>query len=159
MVQTRKPLAASCGCGTATLSSSEADCLPKAGSAGQLLDAWSGHRPWPCNQTQPGLRLVIPNAIRLAFGQTAGEDPRMWRRAAWQDRIEQAWRRKNVVWLMGVRRTGKTVFGRSLPSVEYLDCELPSVRRQLADPERFLAGVAGKRVVLDEIHRLDQPAE
>jgi predicted AAA+ superfamily ATPase len=83
----------------------------------------------------------------------------MWRRAAWQGLIERAWRRKNVVWLMGVRRTGKTVLARSLPRIEYLDCELPSVRRQLADPERFLAGVAGRRVVLDEIHRLDQPAE
>ena len=83
----------------------------------------------------------------------------MWRRARWQERIEQAWARKSVLWLMGVRRTGKTVLCQSLPDTEYLDCEQPSTRRRLADPEQFLAGASGKRIVLDEIHRLDQPAE
>ena len=82
----------------------------------------------------------------------------MWQRSWWQARLEAAWSTRNVVWLMGVRRTGKTMLCRSLPDVEYLDCELPSVRRQLADPEAFLAA-GPRRVVLDEIHRLDQPAE
>lgn len=83
----------------------------------------------------------------------------MWSRPEWIDRIEAAWSRRSIVWLVGVRRTGKTVLCQSLPSVRYLDCELPSVRRQLADPEAFLASVGSGRVVLDEIHRLDQPAE
>jgi len=48
---------------------------------------------------------------------------------------------------------------QSLTEVEYFDCELPSVRRQLADPEEFLRGVQGRRVVLDEIHRLGNPSE
>lgn len=60
---------------------------------------------------------------------------------------------------MGVRRTGKTVLCQGLPEVEYLDCELPSVRRRVADPEAFLAAIGRRRVVLDEIHRLDRPAE
>jgi predicted AAA+ superfamily ATPase len=83
----------------------------------------------------------------------------MWQRGWWQERIEAAWARRNVVWLMGVRRTGKTVLCQSLPDVEYFDCELPSVRRVLEDPESFLARRDSRRVVLDEIHRLDRPAE
>jgi hypothetical protein len=73
--------------------------------------------------------------------------------------IENAWRRRSVVWLSGVRRAGKTVLCRTLPEVDYLDCELPRVRRMLEDPESFLAERRGKRVVLDEVHRLRDPAE
>ncbi len=83
----------------------------------------------------------------------------MWyRRQYWLDRLEDAWRRRSVVWLAGVRRVGKTVLCQSLAGVEYFDCELPSVRRQLRDPESFLDGLRGKRIVLDEAHRLPDPA-
>jgi len=37
-----------------------------------------------------------------------------------------------VVWLSGVRRAGKTTLARSIEGAEYLDCELPSTRRLLA---------------------------
>ncbi len=47
----------------------------------------------------------------------------------------------------------------ALPEIEYFDCELPSVRRRLADPELFLRDLAGHRVVLDEIHCLPDPSE
>ncbi len=47
----------------------------------------------------------------------------------------------------------------ALPDIDYFDCELPSVRRRLADPELFLRDLAGRRVVLDEIHRLPDPSE
>jgi predicted AAA+ superfamily ATPase len=80
-------------------------------------------------------------------------------RPEWTQRIEQAWRRRSVVWLPGVRRSGKTTLCHSLTDAEYFDCELPRVRRQLEDPEAFLGELQGKRVVLDEIHRLDRPAE
>ncbi len=80
-------------------------------------------------------------------------------RPHWIQRIEDAWRRRSVVWLPGVRRVGKTTLCRSLSDVEYFDCELPRVRRQLEEPETFLEDLAGQRVVLDEIHRLDHPAE
>jgi uncharacterized protein len=83
----------------------------------------------------------------------------MWDRTWWLERIETAWAQRSIVWLMGVRRTGKTVLCRSLPDTEYFDCELPSVRRQLADPETFLRTLGKSRVVLDEVHRLDNPAE
>jgi len=80
-------------------------------------------------------------------------------RRSWLDRIHGAWAHRSVVWLQGVRRVGKTTLCRSLPDCELLDCELPSVRRRLAEPEGFLASVGGRSIVLDEIHRLDNPSE
>jgi len=80
-------------------------------------------------------------------------------RPSWVRRIEDAWRHRSIVWLTGVRRAGKTTLCRALPDVTYLDCELPSVRRELDDGESFLRDHNGRRVVLDEIHRLENPAE
>ena len=80
-------------------------------------------------------------------------------RRYWISRVEQAWRRRSVVWLFGVRRVGKTFLSRSLEGVDYFDCELPRVRRLLEDPESFLEERRGRRVVLDEIHRLPNPSE
>jgi len=77
----------------------------------------------------------------------------------WLERLAAAWRGKSVVWLSGVRRSGKTTIARALPRAEYLDCELPSARRLLAQPEAFLAARHGRTVVLDEIHRLGNPSE
>lgn len=77
----------------------------------------------------------------------------------WLERLAAAWRGKSVVWLSGVRRSGKTTIARSLPRAEYLDCELPTVRRLLAQPETFLDARRGRTVVLDEIHRLGNPSE
>jgi hypothetical protein len=42
---------------------------------------------------------------------------------------------------------------------EYFDCELPGVRRALEDPEVVLGGLQGRRVVLDEVHRLHNGPE
>jgi len=83
----------------------------------------------------------------------------MYSRLAWVRRIEEAFRDRSVVWLKGVRRVGKTVLSHSLPDVEYYDCELPRTRRLLEDPEGFLPEVRGRRIVLDEIHRLADPSE
>jgi predicted AAA+ superfamily ATPase len=83
----------------------------------------------------------------------------MFSRTYWLECIEAAWRRRPVIWLSGVRRAGKTQLCLALPDSEYFDCELPSVRRRLADPELFLRDMAGRRVVLDEIHRLPDPSE
>ena len=80
-------------------------------------------------------------------------------RTLWHARIADAWRRRSVVWLMGVRRIGKSVLCQTLPDVRYYDCELPRVRRQLDDAQAFLEGHRRQRVVLDEIHRLPNPAE
>ena len=80
-------------------------------------------------------------------------------RPFWQQLIENAWQQKNIIWLMGIRRVGKTSLCQSMPNVEYFDCERPRIRQLLDDPEGFLAEQKGKRIVLDEIHRLDNPSE
>jgi len=43
--------------------------------------------------------------------------------------------------------------------VEYFDCELPRIRRLMEDHQAFLEDRGGSRVVLDEVHRLDNPSE
>lgn len=82
----------------------------------------------------------------------------MVRRRFWLSQIETAWQRRSVVWLSGVRRVGKTCLCQGLPDIEYFDCELPRVRRMMDDPQGFLEDVREGRIVLDEIHRLDNPS-
>jgi predicted AAA+ superfamily ATPase len=83
----------------------------------------------------------------------------MRQRRFWQQTIEQAWTKKPVVWLRGVRRVGKTTLAQSLERVRYFDCELPGVRRRIESPESFLRHNRGARIVLDEVHRLPNPSE
>jgi hypothetical protein len=83
----------------------------------------------------------------------------MFTRRFWIRRIKEAWKKRSIVWLMGVRRAGKTFLCRSIPDSEYFDCELPSTRRMLEDPESFLAERRGRKIVLDEIHRLNDAAQ
>ncbi len=80
-------------------------------------------------------------------------------RLFWVQKVEEAWKRRSVVWLSGVRRVGKTCLCQSLPGIDYFDCELPRVRRLMDDPQAFLEDVRGRRIVLDEIHRLENPSE
>jgi predicted AAA+ superfamily ATPase len=78
----------------------------------------------------------------------------------WQNAIETAWQERPVVWLTGVRRAGKTTLVRSLAETQYYDCELPRVRRVIEeDPEGFLKDLGQGRVILDEIHRIENPSE
>jgi len=59
----------------------------------------------------------------------------------------------------GTSGVGKTYLCQSLLDIEYFDCELPRIRRMMQDPEGFLEELRGKRIVLDEIHRLKNPSE
>ncbi|NUM55684.1 MAG: ATP-binding protein [Candidatus Hydrogenedentes bacterium] len=83
----------------------------------------------------------------------------MVKRHFWIKHIEKQWRHRSILWLRGVRRAGKTFLAQSLDNIEYFDCELPRVRIAMEDPEAFLKGLRKKRVVLDEIHRLQNPSE
>ncbi len=80
-------------------------------------------------------------------------------REYWLNKIEKAWKKRSVIWFPGVRRAGKTSICKSIPDCEYFDCELPRIRRMMEDPEDFLNALRGKRVALDEIHRLQNPSE
>jgi predicted AAA+ superfamily ATPase len=81
-------------------------------------------------------------------------------RPLWIQRIESAWSERSIVWLTGVRRIGKTVLCNQLEKIEYLNCDLPSVRSQIADPEYFFRRFRpGVRIVLDEVHKLADPSQ
>lgn len=79
-------------------------------------------------------------------------------RTFWLKLIKQRWRR-SILWLSGVRRVGKTVLCRSIKGSEYFDCELPRTRRLMEDPEGFLESLNNRVIVLDEIHRLENPSQ
>ena len=80
-------------------------------------------------------------------------------RNTWLQKINQLWSERSLIWLSGVRRSGKTVLCQSISDMEYFDCDLPSVRERLRDPESFLRSMLNKKVIIDEIHRLDNPSE
>ncbi|MBA2306724.1 ATP-binding protein [Candidatus Dependentiae bacterium] len=80
-------------------------------------------------------------------------------RVFWKKLIEETWKDRTILWLMGVRRVGKTSLCQSLENIDYFDCERPRVRQLFVDPEGFLESQRNKRIVLDEIHRLDNPSE
>ena len=68
----------------------------------------------------------------------------MVNRDFWLKAVETAWKERSVLWLAGVRRTGKTCLAQALPDTDYFDCELPRVRQLIEpDPEGFLKQHAG----------------
>lgn len=79
-------------------------------------------------------------------------------RKFWLQKIAERLQERSVLWLSGVRRAGKTMLCRSLPDIEYFDCELPRVRRMMEDPESFFEDIGARTVVLDEVHRLSDPS-
>ncbi len=80
-------------------------------------------------------------------------------RENWLEKLKCAWSRRPIVWLSGVRRSGKTTLAQMLPDVQYFNCDLPSVQLAASDPELFWSNCEPDRVVvLDEIHRLKDPS-
>ena len=80
-------------------------------------------------------------------------------RPFWVRRILDLGQSRSIVWLAGARRLGKTVLARQIPGVRHFNCDLPSVRARLADPEEFFASLPdGSRIALDEVHRAEDPA-
>ena len=81
-------------------------------------------------------------------------------RSDWLRRIRAAWERRPIVWLSGVRRVGKTTLAKMFADATYLNCDLPSAQRAVADPELFFAGLPDDAtVVLDEVHGLPEPSQ
>ena len=56
-------------------------------------------------------------------------------RPFWRQRMEVCWSKAPIVWLSGVRRVGKTTLARELGNAEFFNCDLPSSRQLLSDPE------------------------
>ena len=85
----------------------------------------------------------------------------MIERALWKKRIEEAWKEAPIVWLSGVRRSGKTTLAQSLRNpkeILYVNCDLPITEDRVRDPELFFRGCEKPIVVLDEIHQLSDPS-
>ncbi len=84
----------------------------------------------------------------------------MIRRTFWINRIEKAWQEASIVWLAGVRRSGKTTLAQSLGNdrIHYINCDLPVVADLVANPELFYRGCDRPIVVFDEIHQLRDPS-
>lgn len=83
----------------------------------------------------------------------------MRKRSIWLDRIAREWQERSVVWLSGVRRTGKSTLIEALPGQTLLlDCDDPAVESRVKDPMRFFRSVKADTVAFDEIHQLKDPA-
>jgi hypothetical protein len=74
--------------------------------------------------------------------------------------LDNGWEKRSLIWLSGVRRSGKTILSRMIPDAVYMNCDLPSVSQQLGNPEYFFSNLSrGATVIFDEIHRLEHPSE
>ena len=84
----------------------------------------------------------------------------MIERPFWQNRIQEAWGEAPVVWLAGVRRSGKTTLAQSLGGdrIHYLNCDLLLVSDMVTDSELFYRNCTCPIVVFDEIHQLSDPS-
>lgn len=80
-------------------------------------------------------------------------------RPFWLEQLNKAWKKRPLIWLSGVRRSGKTTLCKMIPDVVYLNCDLPSVARQLENPEFFYRNLNKESIVIfDEIHRINNPS-
>lgn len=85
----------------------------------------------------------------------------MVERPYWKKRIENAWKEAPIVWLSGVRRSGKTTIAKSLRNPEeilYVNCDLPITEDRVRDPELFFRSCEKPVVIFDEIHQLSDPS-
>jgi uncharacterized protein len=78
----------------------------------------------------------------------------MVQRTFWLKLLESARPKKSIIYISGVRGTGKTSLCQNIPGIEYLDCQTSGVRRHLEKPASFFEQLKSREVVLDDIHLL-----
>jgi hypothetical protein len=81
-------------------------------------------------------------------------------RPFWQERLEQLWGEAPIIWLAGVRRSGKTTLAQSLGAERslYVNCDLPATEEMVRDPMLLFRHCDRPIVVFDEIHQLRDPS-
>ncbi len=104
------------------------------------------------------MRYLTKIELFFTFSPTKVKICFMIRRKFWLDRIKKCWESVPIVWLSGVRRVGKTTLVQEIENALYLNCDLPSVKRLLEDPEFFFESVTKPIVIFDEIHQLADPS-
>ena len=86
----------------------------------------------------------------------------MIKRPHWEKRIHDAWKEASIVWLSGVRRSGKTTLAQEglggLQEALYVNCDLPVTEDRLRDPELFFQSCEKPIIIFDEIHQLSDPS-
>jgi predicted AAA+ superfamily ATPase len=80
-------------------------------------------------------------------------------RPYWQDLLQDSWKRRSIVWLSGVRRSGKTTVAKSLKSFSYFNCDDSEIQEKLTNPKVFLKSIQSKGVVFDEIHQIENASQ
>jgi predicted AAA+ superfamily ATPase len=80
------------------------------------------------------------------------------KRPFWAQQIENSWKKSSIIWLAGVRRSGKTTLSKSLDAT-YFNCDLPSVQEEVSNPELFFKRHRSKIYVFDEIHQLPEASQ
>ncbi len=85
----------------------------------------------------------------------------MIERPHWKKRIEDTWKEVPIVWLSGVRRSGKTTLAQALRAPKealYINCDLPITEDRVRDPELFFRSCEKPVVIFDEVHQLSDPS-
>ncbi len=77
-------------------------------------------------------------------------------RPFWAKKIEKTWQSAPIVWLAGVRRSGKSTLAKSFKDAAYYNCDLPSIQAEMRDPELFLKRAPVGTLIFDEIHQLPE---
>lgn len=81
------------------------------------------------------------------------------RRPYWENLLAASWRKRSIIWLAGVRRTGKTTLAKSLEGFSYYNCDDSDVQDTLKNPKPFLKTLQSKGVIFDEIHQIGNASQ
>lgn len=82
----------------------------------------------------------------------------MRERPYWRQRIELAWKKAPIVWLSGVRRSGKTTLAKLFPDATFLNCDSHATTERVIQSDLFFRGITTPYLILDEIHQLPDPS-
>ncbi len=83
----------------------------------------------------------------------------MVQRHYWIDRITTSWSKRSIVWLAGVRRSGKSTLMKSLAHASFFNCDDSDIQEKMQHETEFLNSVKTPVLILDEIHQLDNASE
>lgn len=81
------------------------------------------------------------------------------KRPYWEQLLNESWKKRSVIWLAGVRRSGKTTLAKSMKDCLYLNCDDSEAQDQFKNPKAFLKSIKSKGLILDEIHQIENASQ